>query len=71
MSISEVQGAGTAAKPVRELDTVVVRFVGDSGDGMQITGTQFTNASALAGERHQHASGFPRRDPRTRRHLAG
>ena len=59
MSISEVQGAGTAAKPVRELDTVVVRFVGDSGDGMQITGTQFTNASALAGNDISTLPDFP------------
>ncbi len=32
-----------------ELDSVVVRFVGDSGDGMQLTGTEFTRASALFG----------------------
>lgn len=32
-----------------ELDEVVIRFSGDSGDGMQLTGTQFSNTSALAG----------------------
>lgn len=32
-----------------ELDSVVVRFAGDSGDGMQLTGGQFTLATALAG----------------------
>jgi 2-oxoglutarate ferredoxin oxidoreductase subunit alpha len=31
------------------LETVVVRFVGDSGDGMQLTGTQFTDTSAMFG----------------------
>ncbi|MEM1418195.1 MAG: 2-oxoacid:acceptor oxidoreductase subunit alpha [Myxococcota bacterium] len=31
------------------LDDVVVRFAGDSGDGMQLTGTQFANATALMG----------------------
>jgi len=31
------------------LDSVVVRFAGDSGDGIQLTGTQFTSATALAG----------------------
>ncbi|MFN4082029.1 MAG: 2-oxoacid:acceptor oxidoreductase subunit alpha [Bacteroidia bacterium] len=31
------------------LESVVIRFAGDSGDGMQLTGTQFTNASALLG----------------------
>lgn len=32
-----------------ELDTVTIRFAGDSGDGMQLTGTQFTNTSAVIG----------------------
>ena len=36
-------------KPVEQVDTVVIRFAGDSGDGMQLTGTQFTNESAIAG----------------------
>ena len=36
-------------KPIEELDSVVVRFAGDSGDGMQLAGTQLTNTSALAG----------------------
>jgi len=31
------------------VDGVVIRFAGDSGDGMQLTGTQFTETSALAG----------------------
>lgn len=31
------------------LESVVIRFAGDSGDGMQLTGTQFTETSALAG----------------------
>lgn len=31
------------------LESVVIRFAGDSGDGMQLTGTQFTNAAALFG----------------------
>ena len=32
-----------------ELQAVVVRFAGDSGDGVQLTGTQFTRTSALLG----------------------
>ncbi len=32
-----------------ELESVVIRFAGDSGDGMQLTGTQFTNTAALFG----------------------
>lgn len=31
------------------VESVVIRFAGDSGDGMQLTGTQFTNATALHG----------------------
>ena len=31
------------------LDAVVIRFVGDSGDGMQLTGTQFSDTSAMFG----------------------
>jgi 2-oxoglutarate ferredoxin oxidoreductase subunit alpha len=32
-----------------ELEKVVIKFAGDSGDGMQLTGTQFTDTSALLG----------------------
>jgi 2-oxoglutarate ferredoxin oxidoreductase subunit alpha len=32
-----------------ELESVVIRFAGDSGDGMQLTGTEFARSSALAG----------------------
>ena len=31
------------------LDQVIIKFAGDSGDGMQLTGTQFTNTAALFG----------------------
>jgi len=33
----------------RTIDKAVIRFAGDSGDGMQITGSQFTNTAALYG----------------------
>ena len=36
-------------KTVEKLEDVVIRFAGDSGDGMQLTGTQFTNTTALVG----------------------
>ncbi len=35
--------------PVEVLEAVVIRFVGDSGDGMQLTGNQFTDTSAMFG----------------------
>jgi 2-oxoglutarate/2-oxoacid ferredoxin oxidoreductase subunit alpha len=42
----------TQARPPKKKETIeqaVVRFCGDSGDGMQITGSQFTNTAALFG----------------------
>src|SRR3954469_14110342 len=36
-------------RPFVELVSATVRFCGDSGDGMQLAGTQLTNTSALAG----------------------
>jgi 2-oxoglutarate ferredoxin oxidoreductase subunit alpha len=40
-----------AQKPLdfEKLESVVIRFAGDSGDGMQLTGSQFTTSTALAG----------------------
>jgi 2-oxoglutarate ferredoxin oxidoreductase subunit alpha len=38
-----------ATKKKVQVETVTIRFVGDSGDGMQLTGTEFTKANALAG----------------------
>ncbi len=37
------------SRTVQELRSATVRLAGDSGDGMQLTGTQLTNTSALAG----------------------
>ena len=36
-------------RQVQTVEDVVIRFTGDSGDGMQLTGTQFTNTSAIQG----------------------
>jgi 2-oxoglutarate ferredoxin oxidoreductase subunit alpha len=58
-SMNQAQSAPAPAKPVRELETVVIRFAGDSGDGMQVTGSQFTNASALAGNDISTLPDFP------------
>ncbi|MFQ5352908.1 MAG: 2-oxoacid:acceptor oxidoreductase subunit alpha, partial [Candidatus Binatia bacterium] len=46
-------------KAVEELETVIIRFAGDSGDGMQLTGTQFTNESAIAGNDIATLPDFP------------
>lgn len=40
---------GTREIAIEKMGEVVIRFAGDSGDGMQLTGTQFTSTSALAG----------------------
>jgi len=37
------------AKRVEQLESVVIRFAGDSGDGMQLTGGRFTSETALSG----------------------
>jgi 2-oxoglutarate ferredoxin oxidoreductase subunit alpha len=42
-------GSAAARKPREPRESVVIRFAGDSGDGMQLTGMQFTTESALAG----------------------
>ncbi len=43
-------GAGSvAAAPRQKLEKVVIRFAGDSGDGMQLTGDRFTSEAALFG----------------------
>ncbi len=38
-----------ATKEFKTLEEVTIRFAGDSGDGMQLTGTQFTNTAAALG----------------------
>jgi 2-oxoglutarate ferredoxin oxidoreductase subunit alpha len=46
-------------KPVESVDAVVIRFCGDSGDGMQLAGTQFTNVSAVFGNDVSTLPDFP------------
>ncbi|HET9731874.1 MAG TPA: 2-oxoacid:acceptor oxidoreductase subunit alpha [Acidimicrobiales bacterium] len=46
-------------RPTQELDRVVIRFAGDSGDGMQLTGDRFTSASALFGNDLSTLPDFP------------
>src|SRR5204862_355166 len=40
---------GQTKKPITILEDVTIRFAGDSGDGMQLTGNQFTSTTALLG----------------------
>ncbi|MCW5254618.1 MULTISPECIES: 2-oxoacid:acceptor oxidoreductase subunit alpha [unclassified Streptomyces] len=51
------QPAGT--KDVRRLDRVIIRFAGDSGDGMQLTGDRFTSETASFGNDLSTLPNFP------------
>jgi 2-oxoglutarate ferredoxin oxidoreductase subunit alpha len=42
-----------------KIDRVVIRFAGDSGDGMQLTGDRFTTSSALLGNDLSTFPDFP------------
>jgi 2-oxoglutarate/2-oxoacid ferredoxin oxidoreductase subunit alpha len=48
-----------SSKPVEQLSQVIVRFAGDSGDGMQLTGSQFTSETALLGNDISTLPDFP------------
>src|SRR5690242_15863309 len=47
--MSETKTAPIHRDPAEEIDAVTIRFAGDSGDGIQLTGSQFTTSTALAG----------------------
>ena len=51
--------AGDVPRTVEDLDRLVIRFAGDSGDGMQLTGDRFTSASALFGNDLATLPDFP------------
>ncbi len=53
------KGNGHDAAGVQELDRVTIRFAGDSGDGMQLAGLQFTNTSAVFGNDVSTIPDFP------------
>ncbi|MEV7355635.1 2-oxoacid:acceptor oxidoreductase subunit alpha [Kitasatospora sp. NPDC091276] len=46
-------------KPIRRLDRVIIRFAGDSGDGMQLTGDRFTSETASFGNDLSTLPNFP------------
>ena len=48
-----------SSTPLRQLDRVVIRFAGDSGDGMQLTGDRFTSDSAALGNDLSTLPNFP------------
>jgi 2-oxoglutarate ferredoxin oxidoreductase subunit alpha len=52
-------GVRSNGKPLTTLPSVTIRFCGDSGDGMQLAGTQFTDTSALVGNDISTLPDFP------------
>jgi 2-oxoglutarate ferredoxin oxidoreductase subunit alpha len=46
-------------KPSQQVDRIAIRFCGDSGDGMQLTGTKFTESTAFAGNDLSTLPDFP------------
>ncbi|MEU6504639.1 2-oxoacid:acceptor oxidoreductase subunit alpha, partial [Streptomyces californicus] len=53
------QRTTAGAKDVRRLDRVIIRFAGDSGDGMQLTGDRFTSETASFGNDLSTLPNFP------------
>src|SRR4051794_7562477 len=49
----------TTAEEVKQLDRVIIRFAGDSGDGMQLTGDRFTSETAAFGNDLSTLPDFP------------
>src|SRR3954467_5654221 len=51
--------ATSPSRAPRDIDHAVVRFAGDSGDGMQLTGTEFTREAAFQGNDRAHFPDYP------------
>jgi 2-oxoglutarate ferredoxin oxidoreductase subunit alpha len=56
---SESHSTGVAVSTRQQLEKVVIRFAGDSGDGMQLTGDRFTSEAALLGNDLATLPNFP------------
>ncbi|WP_420846381.1 2-oxoacid:acceptor oxidoreductase subunit alpha [Nocardioides daejeonensis] len=54
-----IRDRSTVSRTVNELDRVVIRFAGDSGDGMQLTGDRFTQEAAVFGNDLSTLPNFP------------
>ncbi len=59
MGVLNTEPTQPPEKKLEQLDEVVIRFCGDSGDGMQLVGTQFTNVSASFGNDVSTLPDFP------------
>ncbi|MGW1815232.1 2-oxoacid:acceptor oxidoreductase subunit alpha [Streptomyces sp. NPDC002125] len=54
-----IERSGATEKEIRRLDRVIIRFAGDSGDGMQLTGDRFTSETASFGNDLSTLPNFP------------
>ncbi|WP_255671111.1 2-oxoacid:acceptor oxidoreductase subunit alpha [Blastopirellula sediminis] len=68
---TEFESETEQSKTVLQIEEATVRFCGDSGDGMQLAGTQLTNTSALAGNDIATFPDFPAEIRAPRGTLAG
>ena len=66
-----IEHAATSHKEVQQIPSATIRFAGDSGDGMQLTGEQFTRTSALFGNDISTFPDFPAEIRAPRGTLAG
>src|SRR5438093_6249713 len=58
-TVADSTGSNGNRKKITTLRSVTIRFCGDSGDGMQLAGTQFTDTSALVGNDISTLPDFP------------
>ena len=56
---TDEKGSDGVTKQVKQLDRVIIRFAGDSGDGMQLTGDRFTQETASFGNDLSTLPNFP------------
>src|SRR5687767_14822887 len=71
MSTTTIEPASKTHKETHRIPSATVRFAGDSGDGMQLTGEQFTRTSALLGNDVSTFPDFPAEIRAPRGTLAG
>jgi len=59
VGLSQQREGDARMSEVRSVDRVVIRFAGDSGDGMQLTGDRFTSDTAQLGNDFSTLPNFP------------
>src|SRR6266851_3839865 len=58
-TVDTISRPNSSHVPIEDRDSVTIRLAGDSGDGMQLAGTQFTDTSALFGNDISTLPDFP------------